>query len=64
MLKRIFIALVLPALGIGCTISEHRPAVVEPRYVARCPAGYRYDGNDCHRVSPPTRVMVDVDRRY
>lgn len=65
MLKQIFFAAVIPALtGIGCTIEHRRPAVVEPRYVAQCPAGYRYDGNDCHRISQPARVIVVEERRY
>jgi hypothetical protein len=62
MLKRILLAVVFPAVtavtSIGCTV-EHRPAVTEPRYVARCPAGYRYDGNDCHRVDRPARIVVE-----
>jgi hypothetical protein len=63
MLKRILFAVVFPALtGIGCTVEHRRPAVVEPRYVARCPAGYRYDGNDCHRVTPVARVVVVEER--
>ncbi len=47
MLRRILFALVVPGMFAGC-VAYHRPRVVQPQYVARCPAGYVYDGNDCH----------------
>jgi hypothetical protein len=67
MLKRLVFAFLIPAAGmasIGCTVEHRRPVVVEPRYVARCPDGYRYDGNECRRVAPPPeRVVIEVEHR-
>ncbi len=59
-MRRYLLALIIPLTIGGCTV-YHRPAVVAPAYVARCPAGYRYDGYDCHRVyAEPHRVEVEI----
>lgn len=47
MLKRIIMALLLAAALAGCVVRA-RPATVRASYVPRCPAGYYYDGYDCH----------------
>ena len=58
-MKHLLLALSIPFVLAGCY--ERRPAVVQPSYVARCPAGYRYDCNDCHRIyARPHRVEVEV----
>ncbi len=48
-MRRILLAIISAGTLAGCL---YRPAVTAPRYVAQCPAGYRFDGHDCHRVYP------------
>jgi hypothetical protein len=61
-MQRLIMSLIITTALAGCIAERRRPVNVAPRYVARCPAGYRYDGNDCHRVvvEEPHRVEVIV----
>ena len=59
-MRRLLLSFVIPGVLAGCVYG--RPAVVEPQYVARCPAGYRYDGTYCQRIyaEEPARVEVEI----